>query len=98
MPSLSKEERNVKSNTDDLILRKKLNLSSSFDIGYISAESLTNKCKLFWTKSKRTINFSAPSKKYIMIEEFKDERRDLKKYIEWDKKKKTGTIERTKNK
>ena len=48
MSSLSTKERKAKFNTDDLIFRKKSNLSSSFDIEYNSAESLT-------TKSKRTI-------------------------------------------
>ena len=54
---------------------------------YNSAESLTSKYKLFGTKSKQTVNFSSipkkpfpltPSKKYIMIEEFKDEIKGLK--------------------
>ena len=61
-----------------------------------SAESLTNKHNLFRTKSKRTINSLAPSKKYIMIEEFKDELRGLKNIL--NEIKKTGTIERTRNK
>ena len=86
MPSLSIKERKAKFNTDDLIFRKEsnlpsgtlLSLSSYFDIEYNSAESLTNKYKLFGTKSKRTINSLAPSKEYIIIEEFKDELRDLK--------------------
>ena len=59
-------------------LEKSLNLWSCFDIEYNSAESLTNKYKLFGTKSKRTINYLAPSEKYIMIEKFKDELRNLK--------------------
>ena len=63
MSSLSTKERKAKFNTDDLIFRKKSNLSSYFDIEY----------KLFGTKSKRTINSLVPSKKYIMIEEFMDE-------------------------
>ena len=66
-------------------LEKKSNLSSYVDIEYNSAESLTNKYKFFGIKSKRTINSLAPSKKYIMIKEFKDELRDVKN-IEWDKK------------
>ena len=86
MPNLSTKERKAKFNTDDLIFRKEsnlpfgtlLSLSSFVNIEYNSAESLTNKYKLFRTKSKRTINSLAPSKKYIMIEEFKDELRDLK--------------------
>ena len=41
MPSLSTKERKAKFNTDDLIFRKKSNLSSYFDIEYNSAESLT---------------------------------------------------------
>ena len=49
-------------------MRKKSNLSSYVDIEYNSAESVTNKYKLFGTKLKRTINSLAPSKKYIMIE------------------------------
>ena len=81
MSSLSTKERKAKFKTDYLIFRKKSNLSSFFDIEYSSAESLTNKYKLFRTKSKRTINFLAPSKKYIMIEEFKDELRDLKNIL-----------------
>ena len=48
MSSLSKKERKVKFNTDDLIFRKKSNLSNYFDIEYNSAESLTNRnfCEL----------------------------------------------------
>ena len=42
------------------------------------------------------VNSLAPSKKYIMIEEFKDELRDLKNIL--NEIKKTGTIERTRNK
>ena len=72
MSSLSKKERKVKFNTDDMIFRKKSNLSSYYDIKYNSAESLTNKYKLFGTKSKRTINSLTHSKKYIMIKEFKE--------------------------
>ena len=88
MISLSLKERKAKFNTNDLILRKKSNLSSetllslSSYVDINSAESLTNNYKLFRTKSKRTINSLAPSKKYIIIEEFKDGLRDLKKYIE----------------
>ena len=78
MPSLSTKERKAKFNTDDLIFRKKSNLSSYVDIEYNSAESLTNKYKLFGTKSKRTIDSSAPSKKYVIIKESKD---DLREYI-----------------
>ena len=59
-------------------LEKKSNLANYFNIEYNSAESLTNKCKLFGTKSKQTTNSLAPSKKYIMIKEFKGELRDLK--------------------
>ena len=81
MSSLTKKERKIKFNTDDLIFRKKSNLSSYFDIEYNSAESLTNKYELFGTKSKRTINSLAPSKKYIMIEKFKDELGDLKNIL-----------------
>ena len=88
MPSLSTKERKAKFNTDDLFFSKKSNLSSYVDIEY--------KYKLFGTKSKRTINSLAPSKKYIMIEEFKDELRDLKNIL--NEIKKTGTIERTRNK
>ena len=44
----------------------------------------------------RTPSFLAPSNKYIMIEEFKDELRDLKNIL--NEIKKTGTIERTRNK
>ena len=96
MPSLSTKERKEKFNTDDLILRKKSNLSSYVDIEYNSAGSLTNKYKLFRTKSKRTTNSLAPSKKYIMIEEIKDELRGLKNIL--NEIKKTGTIEITRNK
>ena len=41
-------------------------------------------------------NSLAPSKKYIMIEEFKDKLRDLKNIL--NEIKKTRTIERTRNK
>ena len=82
MPSLSIKERKAKFNTDNLIFRKESNLPSGYvDNEYHSAESLTNKYKLFRTKSKRTINSLAPSKKYIMIEEFKDELRGLKNIL-----------------
>ena len=40
MPSLSTKERKAKFNTDDLIFRKRSNLSSYFDIEYNSAETL----------------------------------------------------------
>ena len=89
MPSLSIKERKAKFDTDDLIFKTESNLSSGtllplssyVDIEYNSAESLTNKQKLFGTKSKRKINSFAPSKKYIMIEEFKDELRGLKNIL-----------------
>ena len=63
-----------------IFFQKKSNLSSCFDIEYNSDESLTNKYKPFGTKSKQTVNSLALSKKYVMIEEFKDELRDLKMY------------------
>ena len=47
-------------------------------------------------RKAKTPSFLAPSKKYIMIEEFKDELRDLKNIL--NEIKKTGTIERTRNK
>ena len=89
MPSLSIKERKAKFNTNYRIFRKEsnlpsgtlLSLSSYFNIEYNSAESLTNKYKLFETKSKGTINSLAPSEKYIMIEEFNDELRDLKNIL-----------------
>ena len=60
MPSRSIKERKAKFDTDNLIFRKESNLpsglSSYVDIGYNSAESLTNKYKLSGTKSKRIIN------------------------------------------
>ena len=96
MLSLSTKEKKAKFNTNDLVFRKNSNLSSYFDIEYNSAESLTNKFKLFGTKSKWTINSLAPSKKYIMIEAFKDKLRDLKNIL--NEIKKTGAIERTRNK
>ena len=65
------------------------------DIEYNSIESLTNKYKFFRTKSKRTINYLAPSNKYIIIEEFQDELRDLKNISNEIK---TRTFERTWNK
>ena len=40
MPSPSTKERKAKFNTDDLIFRKKSNLSGYFDIEYNSPESL----------------------------------------------------------
>ena len=41
MSSLSTKERKAKFNGDDLIFRKKSNLSGYFDIEYNSAESMT---------------------------------------------------------
>ena len=63
MPGLSIKQRKAKFNTDDLIFRKEsnlpsgtlLSLSSYVDIEYNSAESLTNKHKLFRTNSKQEI-------------------------------------------
>ena len=60
MPGLSIKQRKAKFNTDDLIFRKESNLpsgtllplSSYVYVEYNSAESLTNKYKLFRTKSK----------------------------------------------
>ena len=73
-----------------------LSLSSYVDIECNSAESLANKYKLFETKLKRTINSLVSSKKYTMIEEFKDEQRGLKNIL--NEIKKTVAIERTRNK
>ena len=70
-------------------------LSSCVDIDcssaeYNSAKSLTNKYKLFGTKSKQTVNFPnipkipfplTPSKKYIMIEKFKNRLNSLKQKL-----------------
>ena len=78
MLCLSTKERNEKFKTNDLIFRKKINLPSGtlLSAKCNSTESLTN-------KSKQTVNFSnkpkipfslVPSKKYIIIEEFKDKR------------------------
>ena len=44
-------------------------------------------------RKAKTASFLAPWKKYIMIEKFKDEIRDLEKLF--NEIKKTGTIERT---
>ena len=70
-------------------------LSSCVDIErssaeYNSAKSLTNKYKPFGTKSKQTVNFPnipkipfplTPSKKYIMIEKFKNRLNSLKQKL-----------------
>ena len=45
-------KKSKKFNTDDLIFRKNSNLSSYYDVEYNPAESLTNKYKLFGSKSK----------------------------------------------
>ena len=100
MLSLRTKERKAKVNNDDLIYRKKFSLpfgslpsAECSSIEYNSAEllkSLTNKYKLFGTKSKQTVNFFnipnkpfplTPSKKYIMIEEFNDELKGLKNIL-----------------
>ena len=79
MLSLPTKERKTRFNTDDLSFQKKFNLSSGellsvssyFDIErssaeYNSAESLTNKYKLFGTKSKQSVNFSnIPNKNFF---------------------------------
>ena len=59
MLSLSTKERKAKFYTDDLIFRNKFSLPSGTLLSversfteYSSAESLTNKYKLFGTKSK----------------------------------------------
>ena len=80
MPSLSTKERKANFNNNDLIFRKKFNLSSG---KLLSAESLAD-------KSKQTVNFSnmpkktfpsTPSKKYVTIKEFNDEFKSLKMYL-----------------
>ena len=43
MPRLSTKQRKAKFNTDDMIFRKRSNLSSYVDIEYNPVESLTNK-------------------------------------------------------
>ena len=78
-----------------MIFRKRFNLPSG---ALLFAESLTK-------ISKQTVNFSnipkkpfplTPSKKYLMIEEFKDELKSLKKIF--NEIKKTRIINRTRNK
>ena len=107
MPSLSRKERKAKFNTNDLIFRKKFNLPSGTILSakYNSAESPTNKYKLFGTEPKQTVNFSnipkkpfplTPSKKYLMIKEFKDEIKGLRNIL--NEIKKTRAIEKTRNK
>ena len=63
---------------------------TSFKLDRISKyffSDLEKECKLLGTKSKQTVNFSkvsvslAPSKKYTMIEEFKDERQGFKNIL-----------------
>ena len=115
MLSLPTKERKAKVNNDDLIYRKKFSLpfgslpsTECNSIEYNSAEllkSLTNKYKLFRTKSKQTVNFFnipnkpfplTPSKKYIMIEEFNDELKSLKNIL--NEIKKTRISKRTRHK
>ena len=90
--SLSTKERKAKFNTADQNFRKQSNLP----FGTLSAEPLTNKYQLFGTKSKQIVNFSdipkkpfplTPSKKYVMIEEFKDRIKGLKNILNEIKKK-----------
>ena len=97
--SLSTKERKAKFNTDDQNFRKQSNLP----FGTLSAEPLTNKYQLFGTKSKQIVNFSdipkkpfplTPSKKYVMIEEFKDRIKGLKNILN-EIKKKTRITQRT---
>ena len=93
MPSLSTKERKAKFNANDLIFRKRFSLPSRALLSVecnTTVESLINKYKLFGTKSKQTVNFlnipkrrflSTPSKKYIMIKEFKDRIKGLKNIL-----------------
>ena len=70
MPSLSTKDRNAKFNTNGLSFRKKFNSKSSGTL--LSAESLTNKSNI------PKIPFSlGPSKKCIMIKQFKDKIKSL---------------------
>ena len=78
-----------------MIFRKRFNLPSG---ALLFAESLTK-------ISKQTVNFSnipkkpfplTPSKKYLMIKEFKDEIKGLRNIL--NEIKKTRTIEKTRNK
>ena len=68
MSRLSTKERKAKFNTNDLIFRKKFNLPSGtlLSAEYSSSESLTNKYKLFATKSKQTVNFSNITKNLFL--------------------------------
>ena len=66
--SLSTKERKAKFNTNNLTFRKKFSLryGTLLSAEYNSAESLTNKYKLFGTKSKQTVNFSTILKKTFL--------------------------------
>ena len=86
--SLLKKEREAKFNANDLIFTKKFSLPSGTLLfaecsttEYKSPAPLIRKYKPFGTKSKQTVIFlnipkksfpSTPSKKCVMIEEFKD--------------------------
>ena len=75
--SLSAKKRKEKFRKEsNLPSRALLFLSNYFDIEYKSAESLTNKYKLLETKSKMSFSL-APSKKYVLIEKFKNELRSF---------------------
>ena len=66
MPSLSTKERNTKFSTNDLIFRKKFNfILEHYYLLNTTAESLTNKYKLFESKSKQQLIFQIHQKTFF---------------------------------
>ena len=73
MLSIPTREREAKFNANNLIFRKKFNLPSGTLLSAEcsstkcnSAESLTNKYKLFRSKSKQRVNFSNIPKNFFL--------------------------------
>ena len=90
MQSLPKKEREAKHNANDRIFRKKFSLPSEPSAEQKSTKSIIQKYNVFETKSQQTLNilniskktFSlTTSKKYIMIEKFKDRIKGFKNML-----------------
>ena len=86
MPSPSTKERKAKFNTDDLIFRKKSNLSGYFDIEYNSAESLTK------TSPEQIVNRILSGRTWINRRDARIARKNYPEFDSFDANKKSGII------
>ena len=86
MLSSSTKERKAKFDTDDLIFRKKSNLSGYFDIKYNSAESLTK------TSPEQIVNRILSGRTSINRRDAKIARKNYPDFDSFDANKKLGIL------